>query len=193
MSEPTLSSINYIFGRLTELVSEEYCKLKIVSIQRILEIDVKVFLCLIKSSNKREDNTPVLYSTHFEIHSKNSYYGLNDHDEDILYSSQMSYRNELDLDCVRRALTKIHETIPKLCIDINRSRFSLPIDEGFLNTYIGGYECSVCLEKTTTLSNCEHALCLVCWSNMQTRKNVFNCPLCREPVRYKLNKDYESD
>jgi len=38
-------------------------------------------------------------------------------------------------------------------------------------------QCSVCMEETKTKTNCDHTLCLICWSKIKGEKR---CPICRE-------------
>ena len=53
----------------------------------------------------------------------------------------------------------------------------------FNTDFIDSNECSVCLEKTITLTNCLHSLCIECWSSLKEIK----CPLCRKKCNYIYN------
>lgn len=48
-------------------------------------------------------------------------------------------------------------------------------------------ECSVCYEKTKTLTFCEHSLCVCCWDKLaevedEDEGQVRKCPICRETL-----------
>jgi hypothetical protein len=44
--------------------------------------------------------------------------------------------------------------------------------------------CSVCLEHTSTKTNCGHYLCYSCWNEI-LKRNEYRCPECRECIRVK--------
>ena len=58
-------------------------------------------------------------------------------------------------------------------------------NEPFGEEYLAGIECSVCLEKTITQTNCSHPLCLQCWSKIKKNK----CPICRSSNIYVLEDE----
>ena len=52
-------------------------------------------------------------------------------------------------------------------------------------------DCSVCMEKNTTLTRCGHNLCRVCYSKMNKGKSHVSCPLCRQCLCPECNDDEE--
>ena len=57
----------------------------------------------------------------------------------------------------------------------------------FGDNYLNCAECCVCYEKTCTLTDCSHNLCVECWSNVKKKE----CPLCRKYLH--INEYAESD
>jgi hypothetical protein len=57
---------------------------------------------------------------------------------------------------------------------------TIPVDHSplvdFPNVQLMSADCCVCLEKTQTKTACEHALCWICYAQLQAR----TCPLCRK-------------
>ena len=45
--------------------------------------------------------------------------------------------------------------------------------------------CPVCSEITKTKTQCNHTLCLVCWSKIKSVDDMKPCPICREPLYFK--------
>ena len=70
----------------------------------------------------------------------------------------------------------------KFSVLYGRFYTTLPIDHSplfaFQNVELTSSECCVCFEKTQTKTACEHALCFICYTKLQTRL----CPLCRKNV-----------
>jgi hypothetical protein len=68
----------------------------------------------------------------------------------------------------------------KFSILYGRFYTTIPTDHSpvvdFHNIQLTNSECCVCLEKTQTKTGCEHALCWICYTKLQTG----NCPLCRK-------------
>jgi hypothetical protein len=44
--------------------------------------------------------------------------------------------------------------------------------------------CSVCMEITKTKTQCNHSLCLICWSKIKSVEGDKPCPICREPLYF---------
>ena len=61
------------------------------------------------------------------------------------------------------------------------------------NTKMCGDTCCVCLEMTTSMTECDHAVCLQCWSQLKKvegdggRGYGNNCPMCRRFMPIYLN------
>lgn len=92
---------------------------------------------------------------------------------------------------------KFKNQIPKLKLDKYEGKFidcekkkSVFQNEKYFGLDIFGIEyddydvCIVCYENTTTITSCNHHLCIDCWTKL--KKNY--CPVCRE---YLSMKDYE--
>lgn len=183
---PSEESVNYIFKIFTGLIPENVYKYKIRSIQKIHDVEVKVFIHLSKHS--KTTGAIDKYTPYFEILSRFGKYGSDEeYHDDILYTSPMLNTSELNHECIRDVLRVIHETLPILIIDDNRNRLCLPRFEGFATTFLSGEECCVCIEKTTCKTNCGHPVCLVCWGRLQNKYTLFYCPICRSSVEYKMN------
>lgn len=98
-------------------------------------------------------------------------------------------------------LIKFKNLIPKLIIDKYEGKFinseekkSVFQDEKYFGLDIFGIEfdnydeCVVCYENTTTITSCNHHLCIDCWTKL--KKNY--CPICREYLNMK-DEDEEDD
>ncbi len=64
--------------------------------------------------------------------------------------------------------------------------------------FCNAQECCVCLDKTLIKTDCEHYLCLACWSNLKNN----SCPICRkndimvyndEDNSQEYNEEFSSD
>jgi hypothetical protein len=206
MNAPTDSSIDYIFGIVNGMTDEAIKSIKprnaytfkydMKTIGKILGINVFVNICVGMSFF---DKSEFSYGLYFTINGKNSSVGKHN-DDDLFYSSYKSGSNIIpdvykrSRESVKDLLVIMHNTIPSLVINIERDGFILiPIDEGFGSVYVGGEECSVCYEKTTTMTQCKHYLCIVCYSNMQKYISAFNCPICRALVHHKYEEYDDSE
>ena len=84
---------------------------------------------------------------------------------------------------VHRTLEEIKTMLPKLHFNKYISKlYEGPSDsleqEYFGETFMGGEQCCVCLDKTQSVTECGHALCCICWSKLKKRK----CPCCRKNI-----------
>ena len=95
------------------------------------------------------------------------------------YNHPENYK-EFSLEHVREILDNLHETLPKLTLDKTNGVFRLGGHmEDFGTEYEKGENCCVCLEKTTTETQCRHHLCIECWSKIKPIGYNKHCPLCR--------------
>lgn len=84
---------------------------------------------------------------------------------------------------VHRTLEEIKTMLPKLHFNKYISKlYEGPSDsleqDYFGDTFMGGEQCCVCLDKTQSVTECGHALCCICWSKLKKRI----CPCCRKNI-----------
>ncbi len=90
---------------------------------------------------------------------------------------------EFSSEKIKSYLLEIKEILTKL--ELNKFLGCLVTDQQINQEYLGfdifdgeymdTNECCVCLDKTITKTNCEHALCIECWTKLKKDE----CPMCR--------------
>lgn len=107
------------------------------------------------------------------------------------------------------SLTKFFsETIHKLKYNKLLEKLQVEIDNGVIHDMINLIptndniqydfgECSICLDKTTSKTNCNHFICLACDTALTIKatatKSCKKCPMCRTSHYSPYYKDCESD
>ena len=153
---------NYVFSKT---------KYTFNKLQVIEDIDVNVEL---KSIVNYKTNNHKLYFNIFtkKIHNENTNITLYKNENFIASYSEVA----ISFDGIHKSIEMIIELIPRLRYVKSLALFTdNKYDEPFGEEYLAGVECSVCLEKTITRTNCAHYLCLQCWSKLKKNK----CPICR--------------
>jgi len=154
-------------------------------IQKIDNILVEVVILSRRIISDKEDKEMMTYS----ISSKNIHMDTNQYTQYVLYSSRwFDNKTKMDVLLVEKLLTDLHEKIIKMKMDKVFGKLITEVDHEDFDDFIDADECCVCYDKTTTLTSCEHHLCIGCWDQM-TKKHLNACPLCKAYLLVYVNKD----
>lgn len=136
-------------------------------------------------TNEKHNNKNYHYCQHCNI--------LFNYDENIVHHVLDNYGKIYYANLIKRCKIESQELnqMPKfhslaICIEmLNKDVIEIEWIN-FVKTDI----CSVCLENTTTFTECNHPLCKDCRDKIE---NV-SCPICRHQQKYKIKKHlYDSD
>ena len=92
---------------------------------------------------------------------------------DIFLDSFKKIANNLSFDRIKG---KLNDTEENICLQeiVTNSNICFESVEN----------CSVCLQETKTMTNCDHLLCLICWSKLKLIDSEKHCPICRKILLY---------
>jgi hypothetical protein len=171
--------------KLSKFYYKEYCKTKnnllfiIPTIKFIQDIPIlaciKLEQCTCCHSNRKQIT--------FVIISEQIKSGPN-YENYVLYSKCLKediYFKQKDFQDI---INKIKKLLPNLKINkvtgiiehiYDKTYEQICLDE-FGTNYFCNTNCSICDEKTLTKTNCNHPICVECWSQIKNK----TCPLCRQ-------------
>ena len=165
-------------------------------IDQIDDIDVRVTLGL----GLHESKTKFEFA-HIKIESSEIILG-EDCEYLVLYCESFSIKSSLDL---KQQIAHLLEECLKVIVTVKFSKrygkFTLrpPPTYSFCEAYaikeehnvVSAYkDCVVCYDKTKTLTNCQHSLCIPCWVKIEEKPiehehddcTARKCPICRKPL-----------